>query len=266
MFLGCVQHAERERVNRLFIIVELAQQYVSIVCYDRAGSISVVFLNRFFAFHQRDQVFGSDRHLHAYCRRCFTGRYPGNISQGDDVRISFVNQCRFINHHPGIGSQFAFRPSQTGLANEIGSRHRRSEMKEIIIFHEWSIYFLFSDCFNLFKMYLFGCRIDTFHANVEIDGNITFLVNLQQTGSIKRNIVQLFRCCEVIQFQIVPCALFAAVIFCQQTNLFRCSATFMLCVCICVDTTAACLCEFLKRFPGFLCTFVIIYTVSISCS
>ena len=63
LLFRCVQQRERERVLRLFLIVELTQENMPVVRHDRAGGISVVFLCRFFAFHQRDQVLGCDRHL-----------------------------------------------------------------------------------------------------------------------------------------------------------------------------------------------------------
>ena len=82
LLFRCVQQRERERVLRLFLIVELTQENMPVVRHDRAGGISVVFLCRFFAFHQRDQVLGCDRHLLADCSGCFAGRDSGYVSLG----------------------------------------------------------------------------------------------------------------------------------------------------------------------------------------
>ena len=43
---------------------------MSVVCHDRTGGISVVFLCWFLAFHQRNKVLGSDRNLFADSGGC----------------------------------------------------------------------------------------------------------------------------------------------------------------------------------------------------
>ena len=115
-------------------------------------------------------------------------------------------------------------------------------------------------------MYLFGGCIHSFDPYVQVDRHIAFLIDFQQAGSEVGNIIQFLGSCIVIQIYLVTCSLLTVVMFCQQTDLFRCAATFMLRVGVGEDSASACLGEFLQGFPGLLCTFIVINTVGISLS
>ena len=60
---------------------------MTVIRDDRASGITVVFLGRLFAFHERDQVLGGDRYLLTDSGRCFTGRDTGYITQRNDVLV-----------------------------------------------------------------------------------------------------------------------------------------------------------------------------------
>ena len=84
---------------------------MTVIRDDRASGITVVFLGRLFAFHERDQVLGGDRYLLTDSGRCFTGRDTGYITQRNDVLVFLMYQGLFIDHYPCVRGQFTFCPT-----------------------------------------------------------------------------------------------------------------------------------------------------------
>ena len=139
-------------------------------------------------------------------------------------------------------------------------------MQEVIIFYKRCVDFLIAHCFDFLEMNLLGSRVYAFHAYIQVDRNVALLVDFQQAGSEKRHVIQFFGCSVKIQVHCLACTLLAGIMFCQQANFLGSTPAFVLGISICVDSTSACLGEFLYGFPSLLCTFEVVDAVGVSLS
>ena len=67
--------------------------------------------------------------------------------------------------------------------------------------------------FYFFKIYAFGGSIYPFYPAEQVDGDVAFVVDFFQPGGEVGHVVQLVRCCVVVQFQVFAVVLFSALVF-----------------------------------------------------
>ena len=206
---------------------------MAVVRDDWARRITVIDGLRSLACDERAEIVDCDGHLFADSRRGFGGRDSSGIAETYHVRMVEMHERLLVRLHPCLRGELALFPAKTRVPHEIRSGLRRRKMQDIVVLGERLT------CRGIKEVRTFRRRIHPCKTAPHGNRDLALLVDLKQTRSIVRNIIQLLACGVVLERAGIAFAVLAGELFCEQADLLRRTAAFVLGPCVGEDAASS---------------------------